>query len=296
MIMRRYVVLAFVLIWLAGCASGPAKKSDEQAARPNKSTQALRYLAWLEGTVQTDYDVDKKAIQSRLEVFRNSPPLATDVETYLEYLSVLDASDSARADKEIKQFAANHPGEKRLAFLLAVHYLRANKKELAAYYFHQLEKDPHFPWKSLLYNNLGLLALKDGNRILAMDYLDRAIKATPAVAAPFVNLGAIYLHSRSYADAGKLFVRALEIDDDFEDAALGLGGSLEGQGKYEEAHSIYSDFIASHPNALSALYNDSVILGKRLKRQQEASQQLLRYVQRGGKESARAQEMLQSWR
>ena len=35
--------------------------------------------------------------------------------------------------------------------------------------------------------------------------------------------------------------------DDFEDAVLGWGSALEGQGKFQDAHKIYADFISAHP-------------------------------------------------
>ena len=174
--------------------------------------------------------------------------------------------------------------------------MRLKKRELAGYFFAMLEKDPAFAWKSLLYNNLGMLALQDGNRFAALGFFEKAIKAEPPTAAPYVNLGSLYLQSHSYADAQTLFTRAQEIDGDFDDAALGRGSALEGMGKFEDAHKVYVDYLASHPDALSVLYNDSVILGNRLKQRDMAAQQLLRYIQRGGKETAKAHEIIQSWR
>lgn len=198
--------------------------------------------------------------------------------------------------KKNKKYLSDHPGETRAVFLLAVHYLRAEKKDLANYFFTQLEKNNAFPWKSLLYNDLGMLALGEKNRLGAIAYFEKATKALPKTPAPFVNLGALYLQSRSYAEAEKLFTEAFAVDSDMEDAALGLGYSLEGQGKIEEAHKVYNDYITAHPDALSALYNDSIILGNRLKRREEAAQQMMRYIQRGGKETAKAHEIIQSWR
>lgn len=180
--------------------------------------------------------------------------------------------------------------------MLAVHYWRLNKKELTTYFFNQLEKDNTFPWKSLLFNNLGMLALQDKNRQLALSYFEKATKAEPQIPAPLVNLGSLYLQSRSYSVAEPLFAKASRMDNEFEDAALGWGISLEGQGKFEEAHKVYSQFMENTPSALSVVYNDSVLLGNRLNRKEEASQQMLRYIQRGGKETAKAQEIIQNWR
>jgi tetratricopeptide (TPR) repeat protein len=276
---------------VSGCAShAPVveNKNEEPVAR---------YLAWMDGDIQTGYRTDRKAAEGRLQELEGKVPESGNTDAYLEYLSVLDAAGrTADAEKKIKKYLSEHPGESRAVFLLGVHYLRIEKKELAGYFFNQLDKDVNFPWKSLLYNDLGMMALNDKNRLGAIGYFEKATKATPRTPAPYVNLGALYLQSRSYAEAEKLFTVAYQIDSDMEDAALGYGVSLEGQGKVEEAHKIYGDFIAAHPNALSVLYNDSIVLGNRLKRREEAAQQLLRYIQRGGKETARAHEIIQSWR
>ena len=140
------------------------------------------------------------------------------------------------------------------------------------------------------------MALQDKNRVLAIDYFERAIKQKPEVSAPFANLGALYLQSKSYAKAEPMFRRAYEIEANFEDAALGLGASLEGQGKFDDAHQVYASFIGRNPNALNIVYNDALILGNRLKKQNEAAEQMLRYIQRGGKETAKAHEAIQNLR
>lgn len=254
-------------------------------------------LAGLQGEEQIDYHPNRKIAEAQLAQWEGKVPEPSDTSKYLEYISVLDTSGhSMDAESRLKKYLAENPGEKKAVFLLGVHYMRQHKKDLAAYFFGMLEKDPAFAWKSLLYNNLAMLALQESNRFAALGYLEKAVKTDPPTAAPFVNLGALYLQSHSYADAEKLFTRAQEIDGDFEDAALGRGSAMEGMGKFEDAHKVYADFIASHPDALSVLYNDSVILGNRLKQRDAAAQQLLRYIQRGGKETAKAHEIIQSWR
>ena len=140
------------------------------------------------------------------------------------------------------------------------------------------------------------MALQDKNRPLAITYFEKAVKAQPPTAAPYVNLGALYLQSRSYHDALPLFSKAYEIDSDFEDAALGYGVALEGTGKLDEAHKVYAEYSDSHPNSLSTLYNNAIVLGNRLKKRDEAAQLMLRYIQRGGKETAKAHEIIQTWR
>lgn len=287
--MKRFILLCVALL-VVGCVSQPPKVSQDE-------TNVVRYLAWMDGDVQTGYRTDRKAAEARLHELEGKTPEPQNTDAYLEYLSVLDAAGrTSEAEKKIKKYLSEHPTETRAAFLLAVHYIRLEKKELANYFFSQLERDPNFVWKSLLYNDLGMMALQEKNRLEAIGNFDKATKASPKTPAPYVNLGALYLQSRSYKEAEKLFTDAYAIDSDFEDAALGLGVSLEGQGKFEEAHKIYSDFSTAHPAAMSVVFNDALILGNRLKRNEEASQLMLRYIQNGGKETAKAHEIIQTWR
>jgi len=276
-----------------GTPTSPAS-SRNNVKRLGKS---LRYLAWMEGDVQSGYEVDRKEAGNRLEKWQGGLPDVKDTDEYLEYLSISDSTDRTDAtEKKIKAFLVQNPSDKRALFVLASHFLRLAKIDLANYFYNQLEKDKDFPWKALIYNNRGMLALRDRDRDLAISLFEKAKENDPPLAAPLVNLGALYLHSRSFVDAEEQFRQAMSVDDDFEDAFLGLGASLEGQGKFEEAHKVYSDFASSHTNARSTLYNDALILGNRLLRRQDAAEIMMRYVQSGGKETAKAQELMQGWR
>ncbi len=273
---------------LSHCATGPGVASTDAP---------FRRVAWLEGDLQNGYEGDRRIAEAKLEGYENGAPDPNNTGEYLHYLSVLDTSGKAtEASEKMRKYLSAHPQEKRAVFLLAVHFQRNQKKEIASYLFSQLEKDAAFPWKSLLYNNLGMIQAQEGNRPAALGYFEKATQALPPTAAPLVNLGAMYLQSGSYIEAEKLFAKAREMDPDFEDAAQGLGVSLEGQGKYEESHQVYSTFMESNPNALSVVYNDAIKLGNYLKHRDEAAQQMLRYIQRGGKETAKAHEIIQTWR
>ena len=301
--MRKLIAIGTTVFLMSACSSAPETTANSDAPFSVADYGGVvegpvqRRLSWMEGDYQNDYEPDRKVAEAEAARYTAKVPDPSDVDEYLEYLSVLDASGKkAEAEKKMKAFLANNPKEKRAAFILGVHYMRIGKKELAGHFFSQLEKDNSFPWKSLLYNNLGMMALQDKNRDAAIAHFEKAIKSGPPTAAPYVNLGALYLQSKSYGDALALFKKAYDIDEDFEDAALGYGVSLEGIGKHEEAQKIYAEYNENHPNSLSTLYNNAVVLGNRLKRRDEAAQLMLRYIQRGGKETAKAHEIIQSWR
>ena len=259
--------------------------------------KTYEYTAWFDGDASADFDPYRKILSEKLDEVDSGTEESTNTEKYLEYLSLMDASGKkSDIESKIKSFPSKNPEEKRGLFLLGVHYMRNKKRELANHYFTLLEKDPNFIWKSLLFNNLGMLSLQEKDREKAMVYFEKAVASEPMIAAPRVNLGSLYLQSKSYTDAQSLFKKAIEIDGDFEDAVLGLGVCLEAQGKFDEAHKVYYEFAEAHPQSVNVLFNDAAILGKRLGKKEEASELMLRYIKRGGKESAKAHEMIQGWR
>jgi len=280
-------VFYLFLFLLSGCSSIDSTEFHGKT---------YEYSAWFEGESE-ELNPYRMILSEKLEEIDGEKVSSLEPEEYLNYLSMLDASGKRNGvETRIKEFIAKNPADKRGMFVLGVHYMRTKRRELTQYIFNSLEKEPSFAWKSLLYNNLGMLSLQDKDRDKAIGYFEKAIKSEPPIAAPRVNLASLYLQSKSYSDALPLFEKALSIDRDFEDAALGLGICLESQGKFNEAHQVYSDFYDRQSKAVSVLYNDALILGKRLGKKSEASEIMLRYIQRGGKETAKAHEMMQGWR
>lgn len=268
------------------------------AAEETTST-TLRRLAWLEGEFENGYQVSRGIAAEKLKRWQGAVPDVKDQDAYLAYLSTLDASASGAdksVEKRLKDYLIGTPDDRRAIFVLGVHYFRSGKKGLAEYFFSSLEKESEFVWKSLLYNNLGIIALNEGRKQVAIDYFEKAMNAKPAVAAPFMNLGAIYLEAGAYADSETLFLRAAGLDPQLEDATLGLGAALEGLGRFQEAADRYQKYLGENPGALSVLFNQALVLGGRLNQRQRAAELLLQYIQNGGRETARAQKVLGTYR
>ncbi len=232
---------------------------------------------------------------NRFGVWEGAAPSPSD-SSYVDYLASLVGGRGEAAERKLKDYLSKHTEDWRGVFLLALHYQKTKRESLAMYFYSQLEKNPDFEWKSDLYNQLGLMATADQNRPLATEYFEKAVNADRPSSAAYANLGAVQLQNRNYADAEKMFKRAVSIDDQSEEAALGLGVALEGLGKYDAAHRAYADFLADNGRAMAVLFNDSVLLGNRLGQKEKAAQQMMRYIQAGGKESARAQETIRNWR
>ncbi len=280
------------ILFLSGCVSNEIKNTSSIT-----SAKTVRYLAWFEGDLQNEYKPSRDLALKKIKVWESEPPEISDTEKYLSYLALLDLSrQDDEALKKIKDYLQKNPKELRGEFLLAVHYMRRGKDELANYFFTKLEKKHSFQWKSLLYNNIGLMAYKAKNYNEAVLYFEKAIGSFPPIAAPFVNLGAIYLRGRNYEKALQMFQKAVSIDPNFEDAVLGMGVSLTGLKRYEEANNIYGEYIERNPEGVSVLYNKALVLGDNLKRSKEASEVMLQYIQKGGRQAVRAQKFMEDWK
>lgn len=210
--------------------------------------------------------------------------------------AIVSFGKAGQAEGLIKKFLIRYPEDKRAIFLLASEYLKRGKKELASYFLGQLEKEGSFSWRGLVSNNLGMLALQDKNRIQAIGLFERAASEPPPHPYALVNLGSLYLEGFGFKDALPLFEKAVELDPNNEDAVLGLALALEGAGNVEKAAEVYDRFISENPNATTVLFNYSILLGNSLKKRDQAAQIMLRYIQRGGKESPRAHEIMKNWR
>jgi len=208
----------------------------------------------------------------------------------------VSAGKAGQTQGLIKKYLIRYPEEKRAVFLLASEYLKQGKKDLAQYFLDQLEKDKAFPWTGLIDNNLGMLALQDKNRVQAIGFFEKATQQPPSHPSALINLGSLYLEGYGFKDALSLFEKAVELSPNNEDAVLGLGLSFEGVNEPEKAAKVYDQFISDNPNATQALFNYAVLLGNSLKRREQAAQIMLRYIQRGGKETGRAHEIMKTWR
>lgn len=181
-------------------------------------------------------------------------------------------------------------------FVLAVKAKAQKKTELARYFLSLLDKDPDCNVRSLVQNNLGMLALLEKNRLKALALFEKAVESKPDHPSPYLNLGGISLEGWGFKDAAPLFEKAYQLDPKNEAAVLGWGVSLEGTGQYEKAREIYSDYLSQFPEAEPVLFNYAIILGNYLKQPAQAAQVMLRYIQRGGKQASRAHEIIKTWR
>ena len=104
---------------------------------------------------------------------------------------------------KINQLAAKvlnrDPDNMQVLLALGAFYLNRNKERLAKIIFNRvLEKKVHL---DVVYNNLGVVALKEGNRGEAIEMFKKSLEQVRDKVAPSANLGAIYMTAYNYTQA-----------------------------------------------------------------------------------------------
>ncbi len=107
---------------------------------------------------------------------------------------------------------------------------------------------------------LGVVAMQQGERELALKQLLRAIELQPGFAAYHNNLGAAYQSLGRLDEAICAFRRACALEPEFAQAHKNLGGLYGDLGRHEDAATAYRRAIASDPEYAEAYNNLGVAL------------------------------------
>ena len=106
-------------------------------------------------------------------------------------------------------------------FLMAVTYLQTNEAQRAKKAFEAaLKAQPCYPDA---YNNLGVLAERDGNLKGAIQYFSKAIEQKHDYTSALFNLGSVYQKSKDYPQAEHQYLRVLALEPNNINAHLNLG-------------------------------------------------------------------------
>jgi Tfp pilus assembly protein PilF len=102
-----------------------------------------------------------------------------------------------------------------------------------------------------------LLASRRASRSPAEELLhwQRHAEANPGFVLAHHRLGISYERARSWKLAQRAFERALEIDPEYTDSAVGLAGALRNRGKRLAAKSFMTDFLARHPDCAPCAFS-----------------------------------------
>lgn len=137
-----------------------------------------------------------------------------------------------------------------LDFILAnLRFQNGQTTEAIESYELALEKFPDFRRAR---KNLGLLMVQLNDFEGAIEQLTRAIELGERDGRAYGLLGYCYVNRDNYLAAEIAYRNAILQQPDSRDWQLGLARALNGLGKFEEAASLFSDFLEKHPSDATA--------------------------------------------
>ena len=106
-----------------------------------------------------------------------------------------------------------------------------------------------------VYNTWGLIDIRSGQIIRALDHFRHAFQANPNMFEAWVNYGTINLSFRGYQDAHDAFQHAVQLRDNDYDAHIGYGVALRGLGQFPYAQHEYERAQQIDANRPDSYYN-----------------------------------------
>lgn len=133
-----------------------------------------------------------------------------------------------------------------------------------------------------IYNTWGLVNIRLGQIIRALENFRRASTLNPNLFEAFVNYGTINLNFRGYEDARAAFARAVELRANDYDSHIGLGVALRGLNQIPQAQAEYERARTLDTNRPDAYYNLGLLHMNYMERQvpdfQRANEFLRQFV------------------
>ncbi|MGB6845484.1 MAG: tetratricopeptide repeat protein, partial [Candidatus Acidiferrales bacterium] len=109
------------------------------------------------------------------------------------------------------------------------------------------------------WNNLGILAARDGQTDEAIGDFERALQIDPANVIALENLGSAYRQEKRWAEARSALERALQLSPDDPAANYGLGMVFAQLDDTERAYEYLQKALAVHPDDPQVLNNLGVL-------------------------------------
>jgi tetratricopeptide (TPR) repeat protein len=113
-------------------------------------------------------------------------------------------------------------------------------------------------------NTWGLINIKVGQIIGALNHFRRAFQLNPNMFEAWVNYGTVNLSFRGYDDAKDAFQHAVQLRPNDYDAHIGLGVALRGLRQNQQAQAEYERAEQLDQNRPDAFYNLAVLYGNYL--------------------------------
>ena len=204
------------------CASvGQLATAERELLRARKESDGAAHVILALADVQRRRGEARAATLTLSAYVKDHPE---SVEARTRYVKALrEAGEKQRSIEEARTLLAKRPEEAVLLSELALSYVSIGDGETArAIAAQALAKNPG---SAAAEHALGLLALKEHNELVAVQYLLRAIEDEPGEPAPRLVLARLFLEAGVLDKAEEQFRGVLEISPENREAHLGLAAA-----------------------------------------------------------------------
>lgn len=166
-----------------------------------------------------------------------------------------------QAEQFFRQAYKDDPNSAEALYGLGSSYLQQQKSKEANECF-QRTIELHASYPGTLpnaWNNLGILAAREGKYDLAIQYLQRALQIDPQHTIALQNLGNAYRQKKDWPQAESALERALALNPDDAEANYSLGMVYAQQNDTERAYDYLQRALASRPVYPEALNNLGIL-------------------------------------
>lgn len=233
-----------------------------------------------QGTISKDrFDADSRSIP-RTDAERRAkalpfPGLSATYDFGRNYLSFgfvfFERGYFEQSEAFFQQALKDDPNSAEALYGLGSAYLQQKKTNEARECF-QRTLQLHASYPGTLpnaWNNLGILAAREGNTDLAIQYFQRALQIDPEHSIALQNLGSAYRQKKDWPQARRALEHALVLNPDDPEANYSLGMVYAQQNDTQRAYDYLQKAIAARPAYPEAL-NNLGILYLRTRRPEEA--------------------------
>jgi arylsulfatase A-like enzyme/Tfp pilus assembly protein PilF len=202
----------------------------------------LAFIAWQQGNPAAAIEVLHRAVAQGV----TDPRVHAQLGNYLT-----NAGQIAEGIRILEPLASSPAADAETLNALAIAYVRTNRANDARRVFERLltvMKDSNIPLE-----NLGALALQQGDIAGAKDYFARALALAPGSSRAHTGAGAVAFQGGDRQVAYEEWARAIQIDPANLDALYSLGVNLARDGRVDEGRPYLEQFRRNAPPDLHAV-------------------------------------------
>jgi Flp pilus assembly protein TadD len=248
--MRKPIVFILSLLFLWGCSS-----ADKQSDGESSNT--------LEANSGSESSPSSKS---------EAPPQEVSKKTSSELSKAFDRKDYKEMFAIAGQILTQNPNDAHALNTLALYHTQKGEWGAARLLIERaLEKNKDMAG---LYNNLGVIALREDNLEAAYNYFKTAYAKESRNPNVLNNLGSIYVKYLDYSRGEKLIEDAYSYLSDSTSVANNLAIIKRSQGQYDQAATLYQKIIDKDPRNVSTLLNYAILQIEYMKKYAEGEKLL----------------------